>query len=75
MFRSTFSPGSDDPVHAGEANIERLVKAYRGAGLDVAVRMYPEGRHEMLNETNRTEVIADLRHWLQTLLGPADQVA
>ena len=27
---------------------------------DVTVKLYPEGRHEMLNEINRDEVMADL---------------
>ena len=31
------------------------------AGLSRAsIRLYPEGRHEMLNETNRDEVTKDL---------------
>jgi len=31
----------------------------------VTLRVYPGGRHEMLNETNRAEVVADLLAWLQ----------
>lgn len=60
--------GSDDPVHANMANIDRMVQAYRGAGLKVEQRIYPSGRHETLNETNRGEVIEDLRNWLRGLL-------
>jgi len=33
-------------------------------GLKVELKVYPGGRHEMLNETNRDEVVADLTAWL-----------
>ena len=28
------------------------------------LKLYPEGRHEMLNELNRDEVVDDLLGWL-----------
>ena len=56
--------GGDDPVHAEGTNIARLLKAYRRAGLAVTERIYPGGRHEMFNETNRDEVLTDLIGWL-----------
>jgi len=59
--------GTDDPVHAGLAWLEKLVARYREAGLDVTVRYYDGGRHEMFNETNRDEVIAELIAWLDRL--------
>ena len=40
---------------------------YREAGLEVTVRYYDGGRHEMFNETNRDEVIAGLITWLNCL--------
>jgi alpha-beta hydrolase superfamily lysophospholipase len=47
------------------AGFERLLDAYAEAGLyHVTSKLYPGGRHEMLNETNRDEVIADLGEWL-----------
>jgi alpha-beta hydrolase superfamily lysophospholipase len=36
--------------------------------VNVSEKYYPEGRHEMLNETNRDEVIRDLASWLQKAL-------
>jgi alpha-beta hydrolase superfamily lysophospholipase len=30
------------------------------------VKTYPGGRHEMFNETNRDEVLADLVRWLDS---------
>ena len=60
--------GADDPVHNNEAGLIKLVEAYRTAGLSVDYKLYPEGRHEMLNETNRVEVVAQLLDWLDDAL-------
>ena len=58
--------GSKDPVNAELALLWALVDRYRDAGLsDVTVRVYEEGRHEILNEINRAEVIDDLVRWIQ----------
>lgn len=38
------------------------------ASRDVTVRIYPGGRHEMFNETNKDEVLADLWEWMQARL-------
>jgi alpha-beta hydrolase superfamily lysophospholipase len=58
--------GSKDPVNADLALLWALVDRYRDAGLtDVTVRVYEDARHEILNETNRSEVIDDLLKWLQ----------
>jgi alpha-beta hydrolase superfamily lysophospholipase len=57
--------GSKDPVNGDLALLWPLVDRYRSAGLsDVTVRVYEEGRHEILNETNRAEVIEELVNWL-----------
>ena len=53
-------------MNADLALVWPLVDRYRAAGLcDVTVRVYDDGRHEILNETNRTQVIEDLLQWLQ----------
>jgi alpha-beta hydrolase superfamily lysophospholipase len=58
--------GSKDPVNGGLTLLWPLVDRYRAAGLgDVTVRVYDDARHEILNETNRADVIADLLQWLQ----------
>jgi alpha-beta hydrolase superfamily lysophospholipase len=62
--------GGADPVHGELKNIERLLKMYRDHGLSVDSRFYPNGRHEVLNETNRDEVMADLTGWLNQQLTP-----
>jgi alpha-beta hydrolase superfamily lysophospholipase len=56
--------GDADPVNDHLKRLTPLVDAYKAAGLDVTLKVYPGGRHEMLNETNRADVVADLRSWL-----------
>jgi alpha-beta hydrolase superfamily lysophospholipase len=61
--------GSCDPVCN---NIEQLLEAYRAAGLqNVTNKIYPDGRHESLNEVNRDEVTRDLIAWLDAVSGPS----
>jgi alpha-beta hydrolase superfamily lysophospholipase len=58
--------GARDPV---AKNLQQLLGAYEAAGLEnVESRIYREGRHEMINETNRDEVIADLLAWLDRVV-------
>jgi alpha-beta hydrolase superfamily lysophospholipase len=61
--------GDADPINAKLARLTPLVDAYRDAGLEVTLKVYPGGRHEMLNETNRAEVVADLKAWLDRTIG------
>jgi len=56
--------GDEDPINQKLAGLMPLVDAYRAAGLKVDLKVYPGGRHEMLNETNRAEVVTDLLAWL-----------
>lgn len=57
--------GERDPVGDRAKGVRRLLATLRGAGLaKVADKLYPEGRHEMLNEINRDEVFADVIRWL-----------
>ncbi len=61
--------GDRDPVNQALAGLEALVECYRAAGLRrLELRAYPGGRHEMLNETNRDEVMDDLAQWLERAL-------
>jgi alpha-beta hydrolase superfamily lysophospholipase len=54
--------GERDPVGP---NVAGLIEALKDAGLaKVAVRLYKDARHELLNETNREEVVADVIRWL-----------
>jgi alpha-beta hydrolase superfamily lysophospholipase len=61
--------GELDPVNANLVLLHVLVDRYRAAGLtDVTVRTYPGARHEILNETNRDEVVAGILDWLDRVL-------
>lgn len=56
--------GSDDPLSRGDG-LNRLADAYRARGVrDVALKIYPDARHELLNETNRDEVYTFVTTWL-----------
>ena len=61
--------GDADPVNDRLKRLTPLVDAYKAAGLVVTLKVYAGGRHEMLNETNRAEVVADLRAWLDQAVG------
>jgi len=61
--------GDADPINAKLERLTPLVDAYKAAGLNVTLKVYPGGRHEMLNETNRAEVVADLKTWLDAAVG------
>ena len=65
--------GADDPVHAEESGLNAMLSCYRSTGLQVDYKLYPAGRHEMLNETNRVEVVADLISWLDSTLNDAEK--
>lgn len=57
--------GSRDPVGKAGAGVKKLVEQLREGGLtEVTEKLYPEGRHEMLNETNRDQVTADILAFL-----------
>jgi alpha-beta hydrolase superfamily lysophospholipase len=56
--------GDQDPVGKQTAAVTTLLDGYAAAGLRrVGHHFYP-GRHELLNDTGRDEVIADLIAWL-----------
>jgi alpha-beta hydrolase superfamily lysophospholipase len=57
--------GSADPVGEMGNSPAALVNAYRSIGVkDLEFVLYPEARHETLNETNRDEVMGELLTWL-----------
>jgi len=62
--------GDKDPLNGDLAFLKVLIARYQAAGVkDVTWDFYPGGRHEMLNETNRDEVIAKLVAWMNRVVG------
>lgn len=61
--------GTDDRLCSAEG-AEAWVR--QSSSQDITVRMYPEGRHEMFNEINRDEVLADLWCWLDARIPAAE---
>ena len=58
--------GERDPVSNMGKGVRNLEKLIRKSGVNrVDVKLYKDGRHEMLNETNREEVLNDLYGWIQ----------
>ena len=44
--------------------MQTVYRMLQDAGVeDVSIRLYPGARHEILNETNRAEVYADILAW------------
>ena len=65
-----FMSGDADPVGENGEGVTRAYNAFCKAGLhDVMLRLYPGGRHEMLNETNKDVVYKDILNWLNKKLG------
>lgn len=57
--------GSADPVCQNGLGSHQLAKLYRDTGLEfVEIEVYPDARHELLNETCREQVTQDLLEWL-----------
>ena len=62
-----FMSGEEDPVGDYGKGVERAYKAFCDAGCqDVTIRLYPGGRHEMLNEINHDAVYQDILTWIDS---------
>lgn len=65
-LRILFMSGTSDPVGSMGVGVTRVAEQFRKAGLkQVELILYPDGRHEMLNEINREEVETNLLRWLR----------
>ena len=62
-----FMSGQADPVGDYGKGVEKAYQAFCRAGLhDVTIRLYPDGRHEMLKEINKDRVYGDILNWLNS---------
>ncbi len=63
--------GDRDPVGGFGKGVRWVRDALQKAGVrDVTMTLYPDGRHEMLNEIDREQVFADVRAWMDCHLAP-----
>ncbi len=59
--------GSQDPVGLHGKGLIKLKKAYENSGQnEVTLKLYENARHEMLNESNKEDVIRDAINWLES---------
>ena len=62
-FPIIFLSGEKDPV--GGKDIIELAKKYKKAGLkNVEHKLYPQARHELINEYNKDDFFEDVINWL-----------
>ena len=59
--------GANDPVGNMGKGVKQVNQWLLKSGHKVTMKLYPEGRHEMLNETNRKEVYNDVLLFLETV--------
>lgn len=64
-----FMSGDMDPVGGAGKGVRQAFESFKKAGVkDATMKLYPGGRHEMLNETNRDEVFQDVLGWIEKQL-------
>lgn len=59
--------GEADPVGDYGKGVATACKMYQDLGIkDVSLKLYPNDRHEILNETDKKQVMEDILGWLQS---------
>ena len=56
--------GSDDPVGSHGEGVKKVYQKLKKRGANVTMKLYTDNRHEVLNDTARNEVIADIIKFL-----------
>ena len=60
-----FVSGAEDPVGNYGKSVEQVYRSFREIGMEnVQLKLYPQDRHEILNETDREDIYADLYRWI-----------
>ncbi len=66
--------GENDPVGEYGKGIKQVFADLKKSGhINVIVKLYPEARHELLNELNRDEVTSDIIGWLDKTMAAASK--
>ena len=62
-----FIAGGDDPVGPYGKGVLKCAEVFKNLGMeDVSAKIYPLGRHEILNEINKEEVYGDVLNWIES---------
>ena len=61
--------GTSDPVGGYGKGVQRAYDSLKEAGLEnVELKLYEGGRHELMNETNRVEIMQGIYEWLERVV-------
>lgn len=64
-LRTLVVSGEKDPVGGFGKGVRYVYDNLKKNGANVELKLYPEARHELFNETNRDEVFSDLVKWIE----------
>ena len=65
-----FIAGTEDPVGPYGKGVKKAAAEFTKAGMNnVSLKLYPDCRHEILNELNKQEVYDDICSWLADYIG------
>lgn len=60
-----FLSGAEDPVGNYGRSVEQVYQSYKEIGMEnVQMKLYPEDRHEILNEVDKEDVYGDVYRWI-----------
>lgn len=60
--------GEQDPVGGMGQGVRKVAKQLEDAGVQTTLLLYPESRHEVLNEPNKEEVYQAIAAWVKGIL-------
>jgi alpha-beta hydrolase superfamily lysophospholipase len=61
--------GALDSVGNSGKGVRKVFERYRQSGVsNIQLKLYPEGRHEMLNEIDKVEVFEDVKNYIEKAL-------
>ena len=60
-----FLSGADDPVGDYGRSVELVYQSYKRIGMEIVqMKLYPEDRHELLNEVDKEDAYGDIYRWI-----------
>lgn len=60
-----FMSGAEDPVGDYGKSVEQLYRSFKEIGMEnVQMKLYPDDRHEILNELDKEDVYGDIYRWI-----------